>query len=75
MSVIPYFLCYSASHCSFSTDSNTKEPLKLLTSRRLPQLTLVTYYYYYTAWCLIKKTILRLWLEQTERRTESEGKE
>lgn len=57
------------------TGGSTKEPFKVLTSRRLPQLTLVTYYYYYTAWCHIKETILRLWLEQTERRTESEGKE
>lgn len=54
---------------------STKEPLKALTSRWLPQLKLVTYYYYYTAWSLVKKTLLRLWLEQTERRTESEGKE
>lgn len=54
---------------------STKEPLKVLTSRRLPQLMLVTYHYYYTAWCLTEKTILRLWLGQTERRTESEGKE
>lgn len=38
-----------------STVRSTKEPLNALTSRRLPQLMLVTYYYYYTAWCLIKK--------------------
>ena len=62
------------SYYSFSSGS-TKEPFKVLTSRRLPQLTLITYYYYYAAWCLIKKTILRLWLERMERRTESEGKE
>lgn len=54
---------------------STIEPLKVLTSQKLPQLMLVTYYYYYTAWCLIKKAILRFWLKQTERRTESEGKE
>lgn len=68
------FCTIQFSYYSFSYTS-TKEPLKVLTSRRLPQLTLVTYYYYYTAWCLIKETILRLWLERTERRTESEGKE
>lgn len=48
-------------------------------SKRLPQPTPVTSYYYYcyycAAWSLAKKTILRLWLERTERRTESEGKE
>lgn len=44
--------------------------------KRLPQLTLVTsHYYYLIAWSLAKKTILRLWLEWMERRTESEGKE
>lgn len=62
------------SYYSFISGS-TKEPFKVLTSRRLPQLTLIPYYYYYAAWCLIKKTILRLWLQRTERRTESEGKE
>lgn len=74
MSVIPCFLYYSVLYYSFAAES-TKEPLNVLTSRRLPQLMLVTYYYYYTAWWLIKKTILRLWLGRTERRTESEGKE
>lgn len=48
-------------------------------SKLLPQLTPVTSYYYYYYYCaarnLTKKTILRLWLERTERRTESEGKE
>lgn len=48
-------------------------------SKHLPQLTPVTSYYYCyyycAAWSLVKKTILRLWLERTERNTESEGKE
>lgn len=77
MSVIPCFLYYSVSinAAPMRKGGSTKEPLKVLALRRLPQLTVVTYYYYYCAWSLVKTSILRLWPEQTERRTESEGKE
>lgn len=77
MSVIPCFLYYSVSinAAPMRKGGSTKEPLKVLALRRLPQLTVVTYYYYYRAWSLVKTSILRLWPEQMERRTESEGKE
>lgn len=77
MSVIPCFLYYSVSinAAQMRKGGSTKEPLKVLASRQLPQLTVVTYYYYYCAWSLVKTSILRLWPEQTDRRTESEGKE
>lgn len=59
-SLIPCLLYYSVPRRSSlkrngGTVESTKGPLKLLTSRRLPQLTLVTYYYYYSGWCPIKK--------------------
>lgn len=57
MSVIPCFLYCSVPQYSRSSDEERrhKRAIDILTSRRLPQLRLVTYYYYYTAWCLIKK--------------------
>lgn len=55
-------------------EGSTEEPFKAVTTTE-PVTFSYYYYYYYTAWSLAEKTILRLWLQQTDRTTESEGKE
>lgn len=71
MSVIPCFLYRSV---LMRAGGGTKEPFKAVTTSN-PVTSSYYYYYYYTAWSLAKKTLLRLWLDRTDRRTESEGKE
>lgn len=75
MSLIPCFLYRSV---LMRAEGGTKEPFKGVTTSN-PVTSSSSYYYYYyyyyTAWSLTKKTLLRLWLERTDRRIESEGKE